>query len=73
MQVEMIEAELPVIRCAACGDAYTLVAPIMPARWIYQQPPKCKRAKHPLAVQSVELDAAETLPVKVLVPLDAVL
>lgn len=61
----MIEVEVPVVRCPECDAPYALIAPIMPARWIYEQPKSCKRAKHPLAVShGVELATVETLPVK---------
>lgn len=63
--MKMIEVQVPVIRCEQCDTTYDLVAPILPARWIYRQPPKCKRAKHPLATQeAVDLHAVETLPLK---------
>lgn len=65
----MIEVQVPVIRCAECDAPYALIAPIMPARWIYEQPRACKRARHPLATASgVELAAVETLPMKAITP-----
>lgn len=63
--VEMIEVDVPVVRCPTCDLAYALIAPLMPARWIYEQPRPCKRSKHALAEQrGVDMRAVETLPLK---------
>lgn len=61
----MVEVQVPVVRCGECDAAYDLVAPLMPARWIYSQPAKCKRAKHPLATATdVDMRTVETLPLR---------